>query len=52
MEDKFTADKPSIVEMAGFMVIILIFLFFPYKMVSEHLKDVKANSYYAPYKTQ
>lgn len=50
MEDEFNVGKPSAVEIAGFIVIILIFLFFPYKMVDEHLKDVKANNYYTPYK--
>ncbi|HEY4326559.1 MAG TPA: hypothetical protein VGN20_21420 [Mucilaginibacter sp.] len=39
-------------EKAVLIVIILIFLIFPYIMISEHIKDVEANSYYTPYKTQ
>lgn len=50
MENKIKADKLRSFDMAGLIIIVLIFLYFPYKMVNEHLKDNKANSYYTPYK--
>ena len=50
MENKIKTDKLSGFEVAGLIIIVLIFLYFPYKMISEHLKDNKANSYYKPYK--
>jgi hypothetical protein len=40
-EYKFTAS-----ELAGLAVIVLILLFFPYLMISEHAQDVVAMSYY------
>lgn len=50
MENKIKTDKFSSFDMAGLIIIILILLYFPYKMVNEHLKDNIAKSYYKPYK--
>ncbi len=50
MENKIKADKLRGFDMAGLIIIILIILYFPYKMISEHLKDNIAKSYYKPYK--
>ena len=50
MENTTNIDKPGTAEITGFIAIILIFFFFPYMMVSEQLKDIKADSYYARYK--
>jgi hypothetical protein len=44
------AGKLQPVEMALLVLILLIFLIFPYIMVIEHIQDVKADSYYIPYK--
>ena len=44
-ENKFT-----VAEMIGLIVIVLILLYIPYKMVTEHILDNKANSYYTPMK--
>jgi hypothetical protein len=43
MENK---EKLSIYEIAGLVVIVLIMLYFPYKMITEHHLDNIANSYY------
>jgi hypothetical protein len=51
METKIKAEKLTGFDMAGLVIIVIIFLYFPYKMVNEHLKDNKANSYYTPYKS-
>jgi hypothetical protein len=50
MENKIEMDRVSSFDMAGLIIIVLIFLYFPYKMISEHLKDNIAKSYYTPYK--
>jgi hypothetical protein len=39
-------NKFSLIEIIGLIVIVLIFLYFPYKMISEHQQDSIANSYY------
>jgi hypothetical protein len=39
-------EKPSGAEPAMLVVIILILLFFPFKMISEHQQDATAMSYY------
>jgi len=39
-------EKLSGTDMGLLAVIVLILLFFPYKMVSEHQQDVTAMSYY------
>jgi hypothetical protein len=50
MENKIKTERLSSFDMAGLIIIVLIFLYFPYKMVNEHLKDNIAKSYYKPYK--
>ena len=39
-------NKLSAIELVGFIAIALILLYFPYEMITEHLKDNIANSYY------
>ena len=39
-------NKFSLVEIIGLIVIVLILLYFPYKMIAEHQQDNIANSYY------
>jgi len=39
-------NKFSPFEIIGLIVIVLIFLYFPYKMITEHGQDNIANSYY------
>ena len=39
-------EKLSPLEMACLAAIVVILLFFPFKMVSEHSQDATANSYY------
>lgn len=46
MENKIKADKPGGFEIAGLIIIVLIFLSFLYIMADEHMKDIKADSYY------
>ena len=41
-----TEEKLSGAELAMLAVIVLILLFFPFKMVSEHQQDATAMSYY------
>jgi hypothetical protein len=43
-------NKLTVVEVIGLIVVVLILLYFPYKMVTEHLMDNIANSYYTPMK--
>jgi hypothetical protein len=40
------SDKLSPSEIAGLIVILLILLYFPYKMITEHQLDIAANSHY------
>lgn len=39
-------EKLSGTDLAMLAVIVLILLFFPYKMVNEHQQDARAMSYY------
>ena len=39
-------EKPGGADLAMLIVIVLILLFFPYKMISEHQQDATAMSYY------
>ena len=39
-------EKPGGPDLAMLIVIVLILLFFPYKMMSEHQQDVTAMDYY------
>ncbi len=39
-------DKLGLSEITGLLVIALILLYFPYKMISGHARDVTAMSYY------
>jgi hypothetical protein len=39
-------DKLGLSEIVGLLIIVLILLYFPYKMISEHAQDVTAMSYY------
>jgi hypothetical protein len=39
-------NKFSAFEIICLIVIVLIFLYFPYKMITEHIQDNVANSYY------
>jgi hypothetical protein len=39
-------DKLGLTEIIGLCIIVLILLYFPYKMINEHEKDVIAMSYY------
>ena len=43
-----TENKLSLPEIIGLIVIVLILLYFPYKMITEHILDNIANSYYHP----
>jgi hypothetical protein len=45
-----TENKLTIAEIAGLIVIVLVLLYFPYKMISEKTMDNQANSHYTPYK--
>jgi hypothetical protein len=38
--------KPSAAEVAGLVLIVLILLYFPYLMITEHVADVAAMSHY------
>jgi hypothetical protein len=51
METKIKVEKLTVFDMAGLIIIVIIFLYFPSKMVNEHINDNKANSYYTPYKS-
>lgn len=39
-------NKLNTLEIAGLVVIVLIMLYFPCLMISEHIQDNMANSYY------
>ena len=39
-------NKFGVFEIIGLIIIVLIFLYFPYKMITEHNQDNIANSYY------
>ncbi len=43
-----TENKLSLPEIIGLIVVVLILLYFPYKMITEHFLDNIANSYYHP----
>jgi hypothetical protein len=43
-----TENKLSLPEIIGLAVIVLILLYFPYKMITEYIQDNIANSYYHP----
>jgi hypothetical protein len=41
-----TEKNDKLTEIIGLCIIVLILLYFPYKMINEHEKDVIAMSYY------
>jgi len=45
-ENKINSEKPGIIEMAGLVIILLLLLIFPYIMITQHIADIKADSYY------